>query len=148
MPDSFLIEDGIREVLLALPAVANVVGSRIRPGVLDEGDTLPAIVITVRNERHENSLDQQGGLVQADVIIHCISNSHRQARLLSKAVATNETDPATGLNGYGGDAGGGTISSCELIDETYVPIAENDDGDTWRHVVSANYDLWYHEPTR
>lgn len=148
MPDPFLIEDGIREVLLGLSSVTALVGQRIRPGVLDEGDARPAVVISVEREEHQNTLDQSGGLVQADITVHAVADSHRQARILAKMIQTNGTNPATGLTDFSGPVSGGVIDSVEVIDEAIVPIPEGDDGDNWLFVVATTFQVWYGEPTR
>ncbi len=143
MPDPYLIEDAIRVRLLTQTAVTAIVGQRIRPGVLDEGDALPAIVITVDGEEQQNDLTGNGGLVRATVFVHAIASSHRQARILSKQIAFNGADPGSGLAGFTSDV----IQECSLPEEGYTPVPENDDGDGWRHVITAAYELFYTAPT-
>lgn len=142
MADPYLIEDAIRDFIRTLESVTDKVGQRIRPGTLDEADTLPAVVILVDREEQQNDLEIAGGLVLASVHIHAIARSHRQARILSKLIATNNTDPGSGLNGHEDE----TIQSVELQDEVYTPVPEGDDGDGWRHVITAAYDVYYTAP--
>lgn len=142
MSEPFLIEDAIRAHLLTLSAVTALVDQRIRPGVLDEGDDLPAVVILVDDEEQQNDLELAGGLVRASVHVHAIARSHRQARILTKLIAGNGTDPGTGLNAHSDDV----IDSVELQHEVYTPVPEGDDGDGWRHVITAAYEIYYTAP--
>lgn len=142
MPDPFLIEDAVRDYLLTLESVTELVGQRIRPGCLDEGDALPAVAITVDAEEQQNDLGASGGLVVAEVRVHAIAHSHRQARILAKLIAFNNTDPGSGLNGHSDEP----IQSTELEGEVYTPVPEGDDGDGWRHVITATYSIYYAAP--
>lgn len=139
MSAPFLVEDGIREWLLDDADVSSVVGERVRPGVLDEADSLPAIVVSVDGEDHAGELDESSGLVQADVLVHAIARSYRQARILGKRIVDALADEC-------GEAGGGLIQSIDVEDETYTPVPESDDGDTWRHVLTVRFTVFY-QPT-
>lgn len=143
MPEPFLIEDEIRARLLTQTAVTAAVGQRIRPGVLDEGDALPAVVITVDAEEQQNDLTGNGGQVRATVFVHAIASSHRQARILSKLIAFNGSDPGSGLAGFTSDV----IQECSLQEEGYTPVPEHDDADGWRHAITSVYELYYTAPT-
>jgi len=144
------IEESLRTLLKTFDAVTALLGGatnpRIRPDRLDEGDTLPAIIIEVDDEEQLNDLSGVGGLVRADVNVKCRAATKKGARLLAWAVRTNNTDPGTGLAGYSGEAGDQTIHAV-LDDETpsYTPAGDGrDDG---HYDVDMDFTIMFNETT-
>lgn len=134
--EDYLIEDGMRDLLITDARITDVVGDRIRPGVLDEDDTLPAIVVTINSEDHHGDLDESSGLISADILLHAIAHRYRQARQLGKRIVASLGDEE-------GPAAGGTIQSLDIEDETYTPVPEGDDSDRWRHVLTVRCTVFY-----
>jgi len=143
------LEESLRTLLKTFDAVTALVGGatapRIRPDRLDESDTLPAIIIEVDDEEQLNDLSGTGGLVRAPVNLVCRAATKAAARLLARAVRTNNTDPGTGLAGYSGAAGEQTIHAV-LDDETpsYTPAGDGrDDG---HYDVNLDFTIMFNEP--
>jgi hypothetical protein len=91
------IEEAVRAKLLTMAAVTAVT-SVIRADRLEQTDTLPAIVLTVK-EDFENELSGTCALASATVNVVSLSRNRPQARDLAEAIRTNSTDPGTGLAG-------------------------------------------------
>ena len=144
MDDPFLIEDAIRAILLAATSVTAHVGERIRPYILDEGDALPALVVSVEEENYEqdleDSLEGDAGTARATISVHSIATSAREARLLSKRVIAALAD-------YDEEISGAELGEISIINETHTVIPEGDDGDNWRQVVTAEFDVFYSTPS-
>ena len=104
MPDPILIEDRLIAKLLACSAVTAIVGNRIRPGTLAQGDTFPAVTLTVELETPQTDLDDMGEdgqqTIETIVEVSALAKTHREARILQKAIQRNGTNPGTGLAGF------------------------------------------------
>lgn len=96
------IEDGIRARLLEIVAVKNIT-TTIRPGVLNEDDTLPAIVIKTESELRDNDLEGYGGLTHYTGTIWAISTRWAEMRTLAEAIRGKK---GSGLEAWEGTAGG------------------------------------------
>lgn len=150
MPDSFLLEDELATVIAGLNAVQARVGNRVRTGSLEEGLTLPAVTVVVDEEELQPDLSEDsafddegtGALMKTRIAVLSVARDHRTARLLSKAIAFNETKPRSGLHGYKG----GHIDKATLDTEEVTPVPEADGSDKYRWVVEATYDVWYRVP--
>lgn len=127
------IEADIRSALLTMNAVTAIVGTgssaRIRPDRLheDDDDSLAWIVIEIDDERRENDLQGQGGLIFASVNILCRAKTKAAARALAEAVRVNGTNPGTGLAGYGGGSGATFDSYLESTATSYTPADDGSD---------------------
>lgn len=142
------IEADLRTYLLTLGTVTTLVGEgglgRIRPDRLHEGETLPAVIMQVDNERPLNTLDGKGGRVYADVTLICRAQEKEDARTLAEAIRVNGTDPGTGLAGYNGAAGDSTIDAwLEDQNTSFTPAA--DGSDQGFYDVFCNYVITYAE---
>ena len=140
-----MIEDDLRSLLLTFDAVTALVGSRIRPDQLGQGDELPAIVIELPDEEHHNDLSGVGGLASATVLITGISEDKTEARAIIEAVRINGTDPGTGLAGFTGGAGDGFIQAAVLERTRQRRVAEDDGSDDGWFEITAQYEIWYEE---
>lgn len=142
MPAPILIEDLLITHLKTLTAVTGIVGvgsaARIRPGTLDQSDTLPAITVLVAEETHEATLDEEYDEDQCDLVrieVCAIATTHRAARLLQKAIEFNGVIPGTGLNGYHA----GQITSCVLENAKRELVELKDDAGGKREVMRLRY---------
>ena len=142
-----MIEEYLRQLLLTFSAVTALVGTRIRPDTLGQQDSLPAIIVDVREIVPQNTLDGEGGLARATVHIEAVSTLKAEARAVMEAVRVNGTEPGTGLAGFSGAAGDGSIDAA-VLDATqmeYRPFEEG--GDSGWHIVRGVYSIWYQETT-
>lgn len=144
-----LVEDLIIAKLLACTAVTAICGDRVRPGVLGQGDTLPAVTVVIAQEIAETDLDDSGegdlssGPFETVLIEVCaIAGTHRAARLLQKAIELNGTRPGTGLNGFRS----GAVLSCvkESMQREIVDL--KDDAGGKREVMRLRYSIGFAEP--
>jgi hypothetical protein len=100
------MEELVRAALLTFNSVTALVGTgssaRIRADNLRQGETLPAIIIEIDDERYPNDLTGTSGRMYDDVNLICRDTTRKKSRALATAVRLNGTDPGTGLHGYGG----------------------------------------------
>lgn len=144
-----LVEDVIIAQLKAQTAVAAIVDTRIRPGVLGQSDALPAVTVVVAQEIAETDLDDSGegdtlsGPFELISIEVCaIATSHRDARLLQKAIELNGTRPGTGLNGFRS----GAVLSCVKESMVRELVDLKDDAAGKREVMRLRYSVAFGEP--
>lgn len=144
-----LVEDLIITKLLAMTTVTAIVSTRIRPGTLAQADALPAITVVVAQEVAETDLDDSGegellaGPQETITIEVCaIAKTHREARLLQKAIERNGQRPGTGLSGYTS----GAVLSC--IKESMVRelVDLKDDAGGKLEVMRLRYLILFAEP--
>jgi len=100
------IEDAIRTRLTGLAAVTAIT-STVRPYRLQEGDALPAVVVSVDEETHQNTMDDGlGGVVAAQVRIQAVAETLAGARALAEAIRGSAGSAMAGYQG--------TISGLEI----------------------------------
>jgi len=83
-----MIEKAIYDTLRNNAAVAALVGNRVRPVHLRQGDPFPAIVYTRISTEPVNDLDGHGGLDNCRFQIDCYSEGYQELRNLAAAVKT------------------------------------------------------------
>lgn len=124
------LEEAVRTVLLTLSGVTALVGAgddaRIRPDVLDDDDSLPAIGIEVQADEERNSLDEDDTAGRADVAIVCRATTRRGSRDLAEAVRTNGATPAAGFSAWSGTAGGMVLTP--IYEDTVTGWTDADEG--------------------
>jgi len=123
-----MIEETLVAFLKSLSAVTAIVGesnaARIRPDRLDQGETLPAILMEV-DENPQNDLSGIGGLVYSDVTLTCRATTKTAARALAEAVRLNGTDPGTGMAGHHGTVASVTFdATLESTVGAFTPKAD------------------------
>lgn len=143
MPDPILIEDRLIAQLKTQAAVTAIVGAgssaRIRPGVLAQGDVYPAITIVLESETPETDLQDLGDVeeeaVRSVFQVCALATSHRQARLLQKAIQRNGTSPGTGLAGFSDDV----IEACVCLGTDRELVDLKDSAGTKLEVLRTRY---------
>ena len=119
------ITSDLRTYLISLPIVAAMVGTRVRPDVLAEGDAYPGITISVDSEDHQNDLDGDGGLVFASVDITTWATVKQEAENIANQLRL-------ALSGVKGVVGSQTIDAVlESSDVEFVPHQDGSDGGAW-----------------
>lgn len=135
-----MIEETLVALLKGLSAVTAIVGegnaARIRPDRLDQGETLPAILMEV-DEEPQNDLDGIGGLVYSDVTLTCRATTKAAARALAEAIRLNGTNPGTGLAGYHGTVASVTFDA--TLESTVAAFTHKGDGSEagWYDVIAS-----------
>lgn len=72
--------------LLATSAITTIVSTRVRPGYLDEGDTVPAVTIVTNSKESFEHLQGAAGLAQITVTFHCYQATGVLAEALAEQV--------------------------------------------------------------
>jgi len=136
------IEDAVRSRVSGLAAVSTIT-STIRPYRLQQGDTLPAVVVSVDEETHENSLDGLGGVVSAQVRIQSLAETLAEARSLSEAI--RGTGGTTGMAGYTGTVSSVGIQASILQRKQFDFTPYSDASDEGFYSVDSVYLIQYTE---
>lgn len=143
------IETAIIAVLESLAAVTALVSQRIYADDAEPGEELPYIIVNTVRESSSDQSDLQGNalLWDAEVHIECYGRTRSLARDIEEAVRFNGTDPGTGLQGYEGNTGQGTIEAAwsDDIDSGYLEPASEED--TGKYVTVATYTVQYTKPS-
>jgi hypothetical protein len=137
-----VIETAIRERLLANPAVAALVGTRVYTGTMPQLPTLPLITL--------KKVDKLSGLTLSDAVgpntlrlqVDCWAKDGNgtagadNVRALADAVNGSDDQASNGpLHGYGGTVAGQTIKLLRLLVERSTEY----ESDTKLYRVSADY---------
>lgn len=139
MPTPLLVEDRLIAKLLAMATVTGLVGTRIRPGTLAQDDIYPAITVVLDTETPEVDLEDCGDdsieALESVFAVCAISKSHREARLLQKAIQRNHTKPGTGLAGFTDDL----IQGCVCLGTQRELVELKDAAGTKLEVLRTRY---------
>lgn len=134
-----LIEDRLIDKLLNCAAVTAICGNRIRPGVLAQADSLPAVTVVLESETPQTDLLDGGShspeALESLFVVSAISTSHRTSRLLQKAIQRNGTSPGTGLAGFTDQV----ITSVVCLGTTRVLVDLKDDAGGKLEVMETRY---------
>lgn len=124
------MEEALRAMLLSVPAISALVGTRVDWGLAPQGQQLPCITLTVVTDGPvDHSLDG-AGLSQARVQADCWAATYAQAKALSRAVRT-------ALDAWQG----GVIAGAFLAGARDLP---DDDGVTEIPRVTMDFIINYH----
>jgi hypothetical protein len=126
------MEEALRAMLGAVPAISARVAARIDWGLAPQGQALPCITLTVVTDGPvDHSLDGPG-LSRARVQVDCWGETYREAKVLSRAVRT-------ALDAWQG----GVITGAFLAGAGARDLPD-DDGVTEIHRVTMDFIINYH----
>jgi len=144
------IYQNITTRLLAQDEVKDLVGQNetyadaddqyaIRPGLLDEDDPYPGIVLALPSNVYDDDLPGVARYSKSTLEVRCLALSLNIAWALRDAVAYDSGAPmdSEGLHGY--DTSG--ILSCQLQSDTEDAYEMSDDSDRLLYVVTSIYQL-------
>ena len=104
----------IRSLLLLWDELTDFVDDRIRPDAFHSTDeNLPALMLELTDGTQLNALDRTAAIVDASLQITVRAPLASQAAAIAEIIRSRNTDPSTGLDGYTGSAGSGTLLSAE-----------------------------------
>jgi len=132
---------GLRAYLLDDAAIAAIVGSRVHPLVLPQGDTGPSIVYSRISAVGDHHMSAASGLVQTRLQLDCWAASLDNAAALADLVKQR-------LDGFSGTMLWGEDSPAEAIVVQGIFFdGEREDFDNAAklHRVSRDYLIWYEE---
>jgi len=127
-----MIEEALRTRLIANSSLTAIVGTRIFPLEIPQGDAVPAVVYQIININPRNA---QAGCVYDDYLIQysCFSTSYKQAREMAEIIRSD-------LDRF-----------CGTLDGVYVPmirfegLGANDRGSDTRYAhVSYDFRIFKH----
>lgn len=108
-----MIEQALRDILVADAGVNALVGSRIRPGLVEQAGTYPRISFEVAREPGLKTYDGQQPSHIGKASLHCWGNTYLETRNLAIAA-----DAA--LRNYAGTIGGVNIETIYIEDTVIV----------------------------
>lgn len=138
------IEDGIRALLLSLPAVTAIT-TRVRTQVLDENDELPAVLISLENEDRDSDFSGYAGLTHLTCQVMALSKEHAECRALSEAIRGSAGTP--GLEGFDGTAGGVTFHVESIPNRVFLQQPLQDGSKDYWRAISLVCRIGYSELT-
>jgi len=128
-----MIEKAVRELLLSVEEVTDLVGTRVYPSFLPQETTLPAIVYRKISIAREGSHAGHSGLDHPRFQFSCIAESYRDAKLLAAAVVS-ALDYAAGI------WADQTVYNATVDTEIDIPPSDDTGG---THQVAVDAVLWY-----
>lgn len=79
--------EAIQTYLAAASSVSSLVGSRIRPDILDQSEQMPAVTYRTISTRHEHNINgAKTGIARSRVTIDCFADTRLQANAVSEAI--------------------------------------------------------------
>lgn len=104
------MEENLISLLLSDSGLSALVSSRIHPGSLPQGATLPAIVMNRISGAPQYSDEGETGLNEARVQLDCWADTYSQAKLVARAVIAR-------LSAFSGTVGTTEFANIMLDDE-------------------------------
>jgi len=131
-----MIEYAVRRQLLDDPTVAAIVGDRIYPLTIPQGEPLPVITYSVVATDEDNQEGDADTLARARVQLDCWATTYKQANDLARAVRL-ALPTTTGAIGSGTNrVEGVSIIPIETGRQLYEP-------DTGYYRVMLEFYVWY-----
>lgn len=128
----------IRTYLQTQSDVTAIIGTRMFPRVLPQGESLPAIVFSLVTSTSEHKITGASSGVRAIVQLDCYAETHIAANDLSEKVRL-------ALHGYSGTAGSSTIGSSLLENKREMFDAPTDGSDVPAYRVMMEWEIWHNE---
>jgi hypothetical protein len=72
--------------LAAEGSLTALIGTRYHWGERDQGGTLPAVVMSQASRVFDNTLEEEGHIIESNIRASCLANSHAQAWAVADAV--------------------------------------------------------------
>lgn len=122
--------------LLSVPAISSLVGTRIRPTHLEQGETKPAIAVKRLGTEAEHHADGEAGLHSTTLQIVCHADSQHAADALADLVRRKTV-------GRSGTWGNSQVRGTFLVDldDEFAPPAKG--GQTGGPATAVTVDVWH-----
>jgi len=131
------VESVIVARLLATSGVTDIVGSRIRPLLLRQSDSIPGIAYTTISNTPVSRATGTNATYRARVQLDCFASTYTAAKTLEAAVIA-------ALDNYSASGTTPPISSCHLETVTDLPPDDTPGADDRRAFgVSLDFILWH-----
>lgn len=131
------LEEAIKAHLAANGELANLVGTRIYPGSLEQDSPLPALVYSKVSGIPEYAHDGASGAVESRIQISCLGADYGTTKLVSRAVK-RALRPFEIAPGTMGGVGGVHVAGVFLENEFDMP-EPNEVEELSRHHIPLDY---------
>lgn len=134
------LNNAIYEYLIADAGVSALVGTRVRPDALDDGEAMPAVLFYRTTGVHELKITGSlSGIAETRVSIHCFANTRKQANEVAEAVRLAMVD-------FAGTRSGVKIRT-SVVDTGQMHSIDNPVGGTevYRYVTSQDFRIFFIE---
>jgi len=128
----------IRTYLLTKSAITDVVSTRMRPDVLAQSDSLPAMTYSELYTNHSHTIGAAAGIEECMLEIMCYSETRTQAGSLADLVRQQ-------LQGYRGTAGSVEVTSSQLDDTGHGYEQPTDDSDNGKYITALRFRIHVQE---
>ena len=122
----------IRTYLLTKSAITDLVSTRIRPDLLAQSDSLPAIVYSEIFTNHQHTLTAAAGIEECMLELMCYSSTRTEADSLADLVRQQ-------LQGYRGTAGSVEVISSKLDDTGHGYEQPQDDSEDGKYITALRF---------
>ena len=128
----------IRTYLLTKSAITDVIGTRLRPDVLAQSDSLPAATYNELYTTHGHTIGAAAGIEDCMLEITCYSDTRTESDSLADLIRPQ-------LQGYRGTAGSLAVMSCQLDDTGHGYEQPQDDSDQGKHITALRFRIHVEE---
>jgi len=128
----------LRTYLQTKSTVTDLIGTRMFPRMLPQGESLPAIIFSVIGSTTENKITGASGGVRVVIQLDCYAETHIQANDLAEQVRLV-------LHGYTGAAGDSTIGHALLDNKREMFDAPTDASDVPSYRVMMEWEILHNE---
>ena len=134
------MEASLNDYLFSVTAITDIVGDRIYPHHLPQGQTtFPVLTFQRISTVHDHTLTEAAGMCQARIQFDCWSKgSVETAFQLAEAVRQ-------ALHGYRGNMEGTSVAFVQLAMEKDMHEAPSDGSDTWKYRRIQDWLFKFHE---
>ena len=128
----------IRTYLQTVSDVTDIIGTRMFPRMLPQGEALPAIIFNVIGSRSVAHMGGAAGSARAMLQLDCYAETHLTANNLGETVRQ-------ALHGYIGTAGGRPVGSSLLENKREMYETPTDGSDLPAYRVMMEWEIWHEE---
>ena len=134
------VAESVRAYLVANVGVAALIGTRMRPDVISQSETLPAVAMSKISTRHDHTLSRFAGLAHCRIQFDCYSDTRSGADAVAEAIR------ASGLIGVKGVTHGTDIRGVRMEDGQRNEIEYSSEAsDDHRYVTTFDLEVDYTE---
>lgn len=134
------LNNAIYQYLIADSALSALVGTRVRPDVLDDNDAMPAVLFYRVSGVHQNTVGGTfGEIAETRVTVDCLADSRAKANEVAEAVRL-------AMIAFAGTRSGVKIRT-SVVDTGQSQFVNNPVGGTevFRYVTSQDFRIFYIE---
>lgn len=131
-------EKVIKARLDSVTAVTDIVGTRIRGGILKQNETMPAVVYSRTGSRRTRGVSSDPGMATVTLRLTCVAQEYDDVKALAEAVRV-------ALQRYGSAEAGADIGGVTVYDILFVEDADEYDNELGLHLVPMIFEVIHAE---